>query len=216
MPDDADTSPPPSDPSRYVSRGALKLEHALRTFNLDVTGWIGADLGCSTGGFTDCLLQHGAARVYSVDTAYGELAWKLRQDERVTVMERSNALHTEPHPDTHTTGGVDLVVIDLGWTRQDKAIPAALMWARPGAHIITLIKPHYEADRTDLGEGGVLDPDRSQAIASRVVEELPAMGVEVLGVTESPVLGGAVKAKRKRKGAGNREWLALLRVKDAG
>lgn len=212
MPGDADTTPPPSDPSRYVSRGALKLEHALRTFNLDVTGWTGADLGCSTGGFTDCLLQHGAARVFSVDTAYGELAWKLRQDERVVVMERSNALHTQPHPEAVDAGGVDLVVIDLGWTRQDKAIPAALQWTRPHGRIITLIKPHYEADKADLGEGGVLDPERSESIAARVVEQLPSMGVEVLGVTESPVLGGAVKAKRKRKGAGNREWLALLRA----
>ena len=175
-----DSTPSPSDPTRYVSRGALKLEHALRAFGLDVTGLVCADLGCSTGGFTDCLLQHGAARVYSVDTAYGELAWKLRQDERVVVMERSNALHTEPHAETHAAGGVDLVVIDLGWTRQDKAIPAALTWARPGARIITLVKPHYEADKADLGEGGVLDPDRSGEIATRVIEALPAMGVEVL------------------------------------
>lgn len=209
---DADGAPPLSDPSRYVSRGALKLEHALRAFNLDVTGFVCADLGCSTGGFTDCLLQHGAERVFSVDTAYGELAWKLRQDERVTVMERSNALHTEPHVDTRQRGGVDLVVIDLGWTRQVKAIPAALSWTMPGGRIITLVKPHYEADKSELGEGGVLDTERSEAIARRVIDELPSMGARVAGVTESPVLGGAVKAKRKKKGAGNREWLALLSV----
>ncbi len=210
MADGPDSTPPLSDPGRYVSRGALKLEHALREFAVDATGLVCADLGCSTGGFTDCLLQHGAARVYSVDTAYGELAWKIRQDGRVVVMERSNALHTEPHPDTAEAGGVDLVVIDLGWTRQSKAIPAALKWAKKGGRIVTLVKPHYEADRSDLGEGGVLDPERSEAIAMRVIDSLPAMGVRVLGVTESPVLGGALKAKRKRKGAGNREWLTLL------
>lgn len=207
---DADNAPPLSDPGRYVSRGALKLEHALRTFKLDVSGFLCADLGCSTGGFTDCLLQHGAARVFSVDTAYGQLAWKLRNDDRVEVMERSNALHTDPHPDASQRGGVDLVVIDLGWTRQDKAIPAARKWTKPGGKIITLIKPHYEADKSELGEGGVLDPERSEAIAMRVIDELPTLGVRVLGLTESPVLGGAVKAKRKKKGAGNREWLALL------
>ncbi len=207
---DPDHTSEPTDPSRYVSRGALKLEHALREFGVDVTGMVGADLGCSTGGFTDCLLQHGAARVFSVDTAYGELAWTIRQDERVVVMERSNALHTEAHPDAVNAGGVDIVVIDLGWTRQSKAIPAALRWAKPGARIITLIKPHYEADKRDLGAGGVLDPERSQEIAQRVIESLATMGVRVLASTESPVLGGARKSKRKRKGGGNREWLALL------
>lgn len=206
------SGPPDSaDPAaRYVSRGALKLEHALREFGLDVTGFTGADLGCSTGGFTDCLLRHGASRVFAVDTAYGQLAWKLRNDDRVTVMERTNALHAGPHPDALGAGGVDLVVIDLGWTRQDKAIPAALRWVKSAGRIITLVKPHYEADRSQLGPGGVLDPDEAERIAIGVRDAMPSLGVRVRGWTESPVLGGAVSGKRKRKGAGNREWLALL------
>lgn len=204
------SSDTPDPAAKYVSRGALKLEHALRVFDLDVTDLVGADLGCSTGGFTDCLLQHAAARVFSVDTAYGQLAWKLRNDERVTVMERTNALHTEPHPDAIAAGGVDLVVIDLGWTRQDKAIPAALRWVKPTGRIITLVKPHYEAEKSQLGPGGVLDPDEAERIAISVRDAMPELDVRVLGWTESPVLGGAVSGKRKRKGSGNREWLSLL------
>ncbi|MEZ6243754.1 MAG: TlyA family RNA methyltransferase [Phycisphaerales bacterium] len=203
-------NPPPDPASRYVSRGALKLEHALNEFGIDPTGFVCADLGCSTGGFTDCLLQHGAARVYSVDTAYGQLAWKLRNDPRVVVMERTNALHAQPPEDVRTSGGIDLVVIDLGWTRQDKAIPAATRWVKPTGRIITLIKPHYEADKTSLGEGGVLVEEDAERIAIDVRDAMPTLGVRVLAFTESPILGGAVSGKRKKKGAGNREWLALL------
>ncbi|MCC6682310.1 MAG: TlyA family RNA methyltransferase [Phycisphaeraceae bacterium] len=175
----------------YVSRGGLKLEAALDHFQLDVTGMTCADLGCSAGGFTDCLLQRGAARVFAVDTAYGQLDWKLRNDPRVTVMERSNALHLAP-PDTTC----DLVVIDLGWTKQQQAIPAALRWLTPPTgRVITLIKPHYEA--------GVhrLDDEEAQRVALQVIEHLPTLGVRVLNWVKSPLPGG--------KG-GNAEWLALL------
>ncbi len=201
----APDAPRPDPVNPYVSRGGLKLQHAIDTFALDVTALVCADLGCSTGGFTDCLLQRGAARVFAVDTAYGQLAWKLRNDDRVTVMERSNALHVEP-PER-----VDLVVIDLGWTRQDKAIPAALKWIKPGGRIISLIKPHYEADQAQLGEGGVLDPADAERLAESVRDELPALGVEVLGWTRSPVLGGAA-GKRRKRGAGNPEWVVLLGI----
>ncbi len=207
-------SPPPDpagDPSRYVSRGALKLEHALREFGIDPTGFVCADLGCSTGGFTDCLLQHGADRVFSVDTAYGQLAWKLRSDDRVEVMERTNALHAEAPESVRRGGGVDLVVIDLGWTRQNKAIPAALRWVKLGGLIITLIKPHYEAGKSQLGEGGVLADADAERIATETRDAMPTLGARVLGFIESPLLGGAVSGKRKKKGAGNREWLALVR-----
>ncbi|NJO55814.1 MAG: hypothetical protein HC834_05040 [Rhodospirillales bacterium] len=145
----------------YVSRGGLKLAAALEAIPLSVQGLTCADLGCSTGGFTDCLLQQGAARVYSVDTAYGQFAWKLRQDKRVTLLERTNALHMNPwKPERRCKGladfaGVDWVVIDLGWTKQKLAIPAAVRWLRqddagdavanPSRGIITLIKPQYEA-----------------------------------------------------------------------
>lgn len=186
----------------FVSRGGLKLHHALNAFDLDVTGSVCADLGCSTGGFTDCLLHHGAARVHSVDTAYGELAWKLRQDPRVVVHERSNALHFDP------VEQVDLVVIDLGWTPQRLALPAAAKWLRPGGRIITLVKPHYEADKSELGPKGVLDPARAERIAEEVRAALPALGFAVHAWTKSPVLGGATG--KKRKGAGNPEWLALV------
>jgi 23S rRNA (cytidine1920-2'-O)/16S rRNA (cytidine1409-2'-O)-methyltransferase len=186
----------------------LKLAHALHEFGIDVRGLACADLGASTGGFTDCLLRHGAAKVFAIDTAYGELAWKLRQDPRVVVIERSNALHVTPPQ------SVDLVVADLGWTKQALLIPAALKWlggpplrggssGQPGrGRIISLIKPHYEAgDRG--GRGGVLSEDEAQRVLDRVVADLPRLAVEVLGITKSPVLGGS-------KGKGNVEWLALL------
>lgn len=199
----ADPTEPAPEPT-FVSRGGLKLRHALAAFALDITGFVCADLGCSTGGFTDCLLQHGAAKVHSVDTAYGELAWKLRQDPRVVVHERSNALHFEP------AECVDLVVIDLGWTPQRLALPAAAKWLKPGGRIITLVKPHYETDKSELGPKGVLDPDRAEEIAEQVRDNLPAMGFAVQGWTKSPVLGGAT-GKKKRKGSGNPEWLAFVR-----
>ncbi|MCW5775143.1 MAG: hypothetical protein KIS87_01680 [Phycisphaeraceae bacterium] len=188
--------------TEYVSRGGEKLRHALDHFGIDVAGLICADLGASTGGFTDCLLQAGAARVYAVDTAYGQLAWKLRNDPRVVVIERTNALHAEPAP-----GGVDLVVIDLGWTRQAHAIPAALRWLRTGGRIITLIKPHYEIDRAEfarMARGGVLPDDEGEKIANAVVERLRGAGHTVAAIARSPIRGGA------KSGAGNAEWLALI------
>lgn len=190
----------------YVSRGGVKLRHALDEFGVDVAGLVCADLGCSTGGFTDCLLQAGARHVYAVDTGYGVLAWKLRQDPRVTVIERANALHTRPRE------RVDLVTIDLGWTKQEKAIPAALRWLRPTdaadarlPAIITLIKPHYETPAT-MAKGrarkGVLDDAEAEAVTRRVLAELPAVGVTVVASMRSPIPGG--------KG-GNIEHLAMLR-----
>lgn len=136
-------APAPGD-RPYASRGGLKLRAALDAFHLNPTGWWCADLGCSTGGFTDCLLRAGAERVAAVDTAYGELAWTLRNDPRVIVMERTNALHASPPETFAQRGGADLVTLDLSWTRQELAVPAAARWVRPGGTIVTLIKPHYE------------------------------------------------------------------------
>jgi 23S rRNA (cytidine1920-2'-O)/16S rRNA (cytidine1409-2'-O)-methyltransferase len=187
-------------PNPYVSRGGLKLEHALARFGVRVEGITAADLGCSTGGFTDCLLRHGAARVYSVDTAYGELAWKLRNDPRVSVLERTNALHAEP------AAPVRLVVADLGWTPQRLLVPAAMRWLGPGGRIITLIKPHYELsdrDRGALPRGGVLDEATSRRVAEEVLASMPTLGVRVVASDRSPIAGGA-------GGGGNTEWLALL------
>jgi 23S rRNA (cytidine1920-2'-O)/16S rRNA (cytidine1409-2'-O)-methyltransferase len=198
-------------PLPYVSRGGLKLAAALDAFGLDVHALRCADLGCNVGGFTDCLLQRGAAGVYAVDTGYGTLAWKLRQDPRVTVLERCNALYLDPGTLAGFTG-CDLVVIDLGWTRQKLAIPAALRWlrkssAQPGPIIISLIKPHYEAERTELAGGnrGVLDEAQAQMILTRVLEQMPVLGVTVTGHVRSPIRGGASRGRE-----GNVEYLALL------
>lgn len=206
------TDPPQTeDDHPYASRGGLKLEAALRAFAIDVDGLVCADLGCSTGGFTSCLIHHGASRVFAVDTAYGELAWAMRQHERVAVMERSNALHTEPPPEV-AEAGVDLVTIDLGWTRQEKALPAALRWlgGNAGGRIITLVKPHYErpGETGGRGKGGQRRPpmpeDEARAVCAEVLSAVEAdtsLGLRVVGVIDSPVAGG--------KG-GNLERLALL------
>ncbi len=196
----------------YVSRGGLKLLHALEAFALDVRGLVCADLGCSTGGFTDCLLQAGALRVHAVDTGYGVLAWKLRQDSRVVVHERANALHFLP------AERVDLVVIDAGWTPQKLILPAARRWLEAGGdnpsaparagQIVTLIKPHYEDREVAAVHRGILPDREGEAISRRVASEAEAMGFVGAGMVPSPVRGSG-KAK---EGAANREWLAHLRV----
>lgn len=177
----------------------MKLHTALATFKFNPAGLTCADLGCSTGGFTDCLLKHGAKHVYAVDTAYGELAWKLRQDDRVTVLERSNALHIQP------LARCDLVTIDLGWTPQRLAIPAADRWLAPGpdARIITLIKPHYEASADVMGRGrkGKLDDAKARQVTEKVLQDLEAIGFKAISHIPSPIRGG--------KG-GNIEYLAVL------
>ena len=193
----------------FVSRGGLKLHHALEAFGFDPCGLLCADFGCSTGGFTDCLLQHGARCVHSIDTAYGEFAWKLRTDDRVIIHERSNALHLEPPIEVIEAGGIDLGVIDLGWTRQSRALHAAARWLKPDGRIISLVKPHYEAEKAELGEGGILDPNRAEEIAIAVRDSLGEFGYAVLDWTKSPVLGGKMR-KGKLKGKGNPEWLVLV------
>ena len=195
-----------NDTATYVSRGGIKLATALDTFNIDVTNMTCADLGCNVGGFTDCLLQRGAARVFAIDTGYGELAWKLRRDERVIVLERTNALYFSP-ADMDGFAHCDLVTIDLGWTRQVHAVPAALRWLShvPGGRIISLIKPHYEADRALLNRGVLVDPHAADTI-KRVLAVMPKLGVEVVAHTPSPIRGGAGKGRR-----GNIEHLVLLK-----
>ncbi len=193
----------------FVSRGGLKLQHALATFALDVNNLSAVDLGCSTGGFTDCLLQHGVTKVHAVDTAYGQLAWKLRNDPRVVVTERTNALHAVP-----PSGGVALAVADLGWTPQRLLIPAALAWLAgypSPMGIISLIKPHYELKEVDaapLPRGGVLSPQQSLDVMEATLARLPALGVSVIATTPSPLLGG----EHKGKGTGNIEYLAFLKA----
>ena len=192
-------------PQKLVSRAGAKLEHALEEFKLDVTGLRCADFGCNVGGFTDCLLQRGARHVVAIDTGYGALAWKLRQDPRVETRERTNALHAEA-----PAGGVDLVVLDLAWTPQRLAIPAALKWLAPGGRIITLIKPHYELRDEEKAwlDRGFLPHERVPGVVTRVEAEMPALGAKVLGSTQSPLVGG--KTSKKAGVPGNVEWLTLL------
>ncbi|MDB5297862.1 MAG: hypothetical protein JWO31_3845 [Phycisphaerales bacterium] len=178
----------------FVSRAGAKLDHALTAFGVDVTGLVCADLGCNAGGFTDCLLQRGAAKVYSIDTGYGALEWKLRKDPRVVVMERTNAMHvTLPEP-------VAFACIDVAWTRQRRILPAARRIVAAGGTVVTLVKPHYEADKGWLTKG-VLPADRVDEVVAAVREDIAAAGFETVAVTRSPILGGQ----------GNAEVLALLR-----
>jgi len=181
------------DEAKYVTRSGLKLEHALETFGVDVAGAVCADLGSHQGGFVDCLLARGATKVYSVDTSYGTLAWKLRNDPRVVVMERTNAMHvTLPEP-------VALVTIDVGWTRQRHVLPAAAALLAPGGRIISLVKPQYEAAETERIDGVV--PEASlEPVLSRVRIDVQEAGLRLLDETPSPIRGGG----------GNVECLFLL------
>lgn len=165
----------------YVGKGGLKLQFALEHFEMDVTGITAADLGCHMGGFTDCLLQHGAAKVYCVDTAYGTLAWKLRIDERVVVQERTNALYwVAPEQ-------VDFVVVDLGWTKQVKALPVVAKTLKPGGWALSLVKLSYEAPREWLTRG-VLPEERVPEVLEMVHGVIPEE-FEVLGEVRSAYLG---------------------------
>jgi len=203
----------------YVSRGGEKLAAALDHFGIDVTELVCADLGSHIGGFVDCLLQRGVAKVYSVDTSYGTLAWKLRRDPRVVVMERTNAMHvTLPEP-------VDLVTIDVGWTPQAKILPNVAKLLKPGGHVVTLIKPQYEAPfPSPLQKGGkrgvserkfrhadqphtepqeqargvadhgrkidtVLSDEAAQEVIARVLREIEDSGWSIRGRCTSPIRG---------------------------
>jgi 23S rRNA (cytidine1920-2'-O)/16S rRNA (cytidine1409-2'-O)-methyltransferase len=183
--------------SRFVSRAGAKLDHALTDFRIDVAGKICADLGCSTGGFTDCLLQRGAAKVYAVDTGYGVLDWKLRNDPRVVVMERTNAMHAR------LPEKAQLISIDVGWTRQKNILPSAAENLAPGGLVVTLIKPHYESPPAALRKG-VLPEESVDSVVSAVSAELETLGWIVASVVRSPIRGSG----------GNVEVLACLRRKE--
>jgi 23S rRNA (cytidine1920-2'-O)/16S rRNA (cytidine1409-2'-O)-methyltransferase len=178
----------------FVSRAGAKLEHALATFGVDVAGRTCADLGSNTGGFVDCLLRRGAARVYAIDTGYGVLAWTLRKDPRVVVMERTNAMHAV------LPESAWLISIDVAWTRQQHILPAALRMLADDGHIVTLIKPHYEAD-PGLLRRGVLPDDAVGGVVDSVLRQVRAFGFEAIGTTTSPIRGAK----------GNIEVLAHLR-----
>ncbi|MBX3745148.1 MAG: TlyA family RNA methyltransferase [Verrucomicrobiae bacterium] len=188
---------------RYVSRGGEKLEHALSTWALDVPGSSALDIGSSTGGFTDCLLQHGAAHVTCVDVGRGQLAWKLRQDPRVSVMEGVNARHLDPGRFPEPFEPFDLAVLDCSFISLRLVLPPVAALVRPGGRLVALVKPQFEAGRAEVsrGRGVISDP----AIHARVLDELRAFveaqpGLQWRSESPSPLRGPA----------GNHEFLALL------
>ena len=190
-------------PEKFVSRGGHKLEHALEHFQLDATGLTAIDLGASTGGFTDCLLQRGVKKVFAIDVGHGQLAWKLRRDPRVVVMEKTNARDLTPAKFPPPFAPVDLIVVDCAFISLRKILPPAVALLRASGRIVALIKPQFEAGKAeaDKGAGVITDP----AIHRRVLAELETFvkslpGLAWRDVTESPLLGPA----------GNKEFLVWL------
>lgn len=191
-------------PLPYVSRGGQKLAAALEAFDLPVADAVALDVGASTGGFTDCLLQAGAARVYAVDVGYGQLAWKLRSDARVVALERTNIRYLEQLPDGELA---DLAVIDASFISLELVLPAALRLVKPDAQIVALIKPQFEAGQDDVGKGGVVRDTRVHRRVLRATCDLAAaQGLHVAGLIPSPLLGPA----------GNVEFLIWLRRTEPG
>lgn len=187
----------------YVSRGGLKLAEALQTFALDVAGRTAIDVGASTGGFTDCLLQKGAARVFAVDVGYGQLAWQLREDDRVVNLERTNIRMLQPEQLDETP---DLAVIDASFISLDKVLPPTLKLLQPGSDVIALIKPQFEVGKGLVGKGGVVrDPELHEQVVARIKALASELGCQVLGLCESPILGPK----------GNREFLIHLRTESS-
>ena len=171
----------------WVSRGGLKLDHALKHFALDVTDMVAIDVGSSTGGFTDVLLENGAAQVFAVDSGTNQLAWKLRQDERVIVHEQTSARILT---DAHIKEAVDLIVCDASFISLTKVLERPMTFAKPGARMIALIKPQFEAEREDVGKGGVVrDAAVHKAVCDKVEAWLTGSGWTVEGITESPITG---------------------------
>ena len=171
----------------WVSRGGIKLDHGLTHFGFDVTGTVALDVGSSTDGFTDVLLSRGAAKVYAVDAGTNQLAWKLRQDPRVVVLEQTNAryLTAEQVPEP-----VDIVVCDASFIGLAKVLEAPLKLAKPGAKLVALIKPQFEAGREEVGKGGVVrDPAVHERVCAEAASWVESQGWSVLGITPSPITG---------------------------
>jgi 23S rRNA (cytidine1920-2'-O)/16S rRNA (cytidine1409-2'-O)-methyltransferase len=180
----------------YVSRGGLKLAHALDSFGLSVDGAVALDVGASTGGFTDCMLQRGAQRVYAVDVGHGQLHHKLRQDPRVVVMEKCNARHPFVLP-----GPVDLVTMDVSFISLTLVIPSVVTHLKEGHFLVALVKPQFEAERSEVGRGGVIKyPQVHAKVLGRLVTWSVDQGLRVRNLAPSPILGDS----------GNREFLLLL------
>ncbi len=183
--------------NRFVSRGGIKLEHGLQTFGLDVDGLSCLDVGASSGGFTDCLLRHGAAHVHAVDVGYAQFDWKLRQDGRVTLLERTNVVDL---PQLLPSTRFDLAVCDVSFTSVLTILPAVRAMLAPGGCFLTLVKPQFEAAREDVGEGGVV---RSESVRHAVLERVRA-GMEESGFCVEGVCDSPIRGKK-----GNKEFLML-------
>jgi len=189
-------------PEKFVSRGGFKLEHALDHFKIDVTGQTAIDLGASTGGFTDCLLQRGALKVYAIDVGQGQLAWKLRRDKRVAVMEKTNARELTAAKMPQPFVPADIAVIDCSFISLRKIIPAAVALLRASAKIVALIKPQFEAGKkeADKGAGVIRDSEIHERVLRELQEFVEARDLKWRGASESPLIGPA----------GNKEFLALI------
>jgi 23S rRNA (cytidine1920-2'-O)/16S rRNA (cytidine1409-2'-O)-methyltransferase len=189
-------------PEKFVSRGGFKLEHALEHFKIDVTDETAVDLGASTGGFADCLLQRGAAKVYAVDVGQGQLAWKLRRDKRVVVMEKTNARELTPAKMPQPFVSVHIAVIDCSFISLRKIIPAAVALLKASGKIVALIKPQFEAGKkeADKGAGVIRDAEIHERVLCELQQFVEARELKWRGVTESPLVGPA----------GNKEFLALI------
>jgi 23S rRNA (cytidine1920-2'-O)/16S rRNA (cytidine1409-2'-O)-methyltransferase len=172
----------------WVSRGGLKLAHALEHFAIDPAGAVAIDVGASTGGFTDVLIQGGAAKVYAVDVGHGQLAWKLRNDDRVIVLEKTNARHLNAE---HVPETVDMVVCDASFISLKTVLPAAIAMVKPGGRLVALIKPQFEAGRGQVGKGGVVrDPDVHAAVCDDIRAWLDGIGGwAIAGIVQSPITG---------------------------
>ena len=188
----------------YVSRGGLKLEKALRDFGVDPTGYVCSDSGASTGGFTDCLLQQGARKVFAIDVGYGQLDWKIRSDERVVVMERTNIRFVTPE---QLGEPLDLSVVDVSFISLKLVLPVIKTLLKPGVgQVLCLIKPQFEAGREKVGKKGVVrDPETHKEVLDSFVELTAELGFTILGLTFSPVKGPE----------GNIEFLGHLTLSDA-
>ncbi len=185
-------------PLKYVSRGGLKLEKALAEFPIDLTGKTCMDIGSSTGGFTDCMLQNGAAKVYSIDVGHGQLAWKLRNDERVVCMEKTNFRYITPE---QIEDPIDFASADVSFISLDKILPAAYPLLRPGANMVCLIKPQFEAGREQVGKKGVVrDSKVHEEVIAKIIDVSADNGLAPLALSYSPIKGPE----------GNIEYLILL------
>ena len=184
-------------PSPFVGRGGIKLDFALNEFKLDVSSKVAADIGASTGGFTDCLLKRGAARVYAVDVGYGQLDWSLRQDPQVVVLERVNARYPIP-----ITEKVDLATLDLSFISVEKVLPTVAKIVKEDGYIILLLKPQFEAKRGEVDKGGVIrSPFLHARVLGRFINWIIRHGFRLMGLVSSPILGAS----------GNREFFVLLK-----